>query len=243
MKKITYDIEWNLERSHWWFTGRRRLLKYLLSSFSIQQDVPIIDVGCGVGSNLNLFKSMGLKVIGIDSEIYGLSLARKRLLEVSLVNGDLMKLPFKANSIGLIIAADVLEHLYEDTMGIREINRTLKQGGKIIFTVPAFKFLWGIQDVVGMHKRRYSKKELIRKVENQGFMVLRSSYFNFFLFFPILFVRCIIHLFGLKIESENQINFPLINFFLKTIFSLELYILKHFSFPIGVSVFCIARKN
>jgi SAM-dependent methyltransferase len=243
MKKITYDIEWNLERSHWWFTGRRRLLKSLLSSLIIQQDSPIIDVGCGVGSNLGLLKSMNFKAIGIDSEIYSLFLAKKSLPEVYMVNGDLMRLPIKSNSISLIIATDILEHLNEDTTGIEEIHRTLRQGGKAIFTAPAFGFLWGIQDVVGMHKRRYTKNEFIRKVEYQGFRVLRSSYFNFFLFFPIFLFRRMIHLLGMRIDSENEINSPLINFFLKTIFSLEPFILNYFSFPFGVSIFCIAKKK
>lgn len=242
MKKITYDIEWNLERTHWWFNGRRRLLKFLLSYLSIQKDSPVIDVGCGVGSNLPLLKSMGFKVIGIDSESYGLSFA-KNLSEVLLINGDVLNLPVKSNSIELVIATDILEHLDDDSIGIKEIYRTLTRKGKVILTVPAFAFLWGIQDVVGMHKRRYSKNEFLKKVEREGFTVLKSSYFNFFLFFPIFLGRRLIRLFGLKIESENKINSPLINFFLRTIFGIEPYILKYFSFPFGVSVFCIARKS
>jgi SAM-dependent methyltransferase len=243
MKKITYDIEWNLERSHWWFTGRRRLLKSLISSLKIRQDSLIIDVGCGVGSNLDLLKSMGFKVIGIDSEIYSLSLAKKCISEVFLVNGDLVNLPFRSDSIGLVIATDIIEHLDDDSIGIKEIHRTLKQEGTVILTVPAFKSLWGIQDVVGMHKRRYSKNEFLKKIEQAGFTVLKSSYFNFFLFFPIFFGRHLIRFLRLKIESENKINFPLINLFLKTIFSVEPYLLKYFSFPFGVSVFCIAKKS
>ena len=243
MKKITYDIEWSLEKSHWWFTGRRRLLKALLSSLRIHRNSLVIDAGCGVGSNLSLLESLGFKVIGVDSEFYSLSLFKKRLSEVSLVNGDLMNLPFKSNSIGLVIATDILEHLNEDTIGIKEIYRTMKREGEAIITVPAFRFLWGVQDVVGMHKRRYSRKEFIRKMEQEGFKILRSSYFNFFLFFPILMARRMIHLMGLRIESENEINSPLVNFFLKAVFSLEIYILKYFSFPFGVSVFCIAQKK
>jgi SAM-dependent methyltransferase len=242
MKKITYDIEWNLERSHWWFTGRRRLLKTLLSSLKIRRDSTVIDVGCGVGSNLTLLKSMGFKVIGIDSEIYSLSLA-KNLFGVFLINGDLLRLPIKSSSIDLVIATDILEHLNEDTIGIKEIHRTLAREGMVVLTVPAFEFLWGTQDVVGMHKRRYSKKELLRKLEHEGFTILKSSYFNFILFTPILFARRMIRLLGLKIASENEINFPLINFFLKAIFSLESYILKYFPFPLGVSIFCIAQKK
>jgi ubiquinone/menaquinone biosynthesis C-methylase UbiE len=242
MKKITYDIEWNLERTHWWFSGRRRLLKFLLSYLSIQRDSTVIDVGCGVGSNLPLLKSMGFKVIGIDSECYSLSFA-KNLSGTLLINGDVLKLPVKSNSIELVIATDILEHLDDDSMGIKEIHRILTREGKVILTVPAFKSLWGIQDVVGMHKRRYSKNEFLKKIEREGFIVLKSSYFNFFLFFPIFLGRRLIRLLGVKIESENKINSPLINCFLKTLFSIEPYILKYFSFPFGVSVFCIARKD
>jgi SAM-dependent methyltransferase len=243
MKKITYDIEWDLERSHWWFIGRRRLLKSLLSSLGVRKDSLIIDVGCGVGSNLKLLKSIGLKVIGIDFEIYSLFLAKRRFSTVPFVHGDLLSLPFKTNSIETIIATDILEHLDDDSIGIKEIHRALTRGGTVILTVPAFNSLWGIQDIVGMHKRRYSKNEFLKKIEQEGFTVFKSSYFNFFLFFPILLGRHLIRLLGLKIESENKINSPFINLFLKTIFSIEPYLLKYFSFPFGVSVFCIAKKS
>jgi SAM-dependent methyltransferase len=243
MKKITYDIEWNLESTHWWFCGRRRLLKVLLSFLNIQRDAPVLDVGCGVGSNLQLLESLRFKVIGIDSECYSLSLAKSRISSTFLVNGDLTALPFKANSVGLIIATDILEHLDEDTIGIKEIYRTLKNQGKVIITVPAFEFLWGVQDIVGVHKRRYSKNELLKKIEQAGFKVLRSSYFNFFLFFPIFVSRRLIQILGLKLKSENEINFPLLNFLFKTIFSIEPFILKYCSFPLGVSIFCIGKKE
>ncbi len=242
MKKITYDVEWNLERFHWWFVGRRKLFKVLFSFLGLQNDLRVIDIGCGVGSNLRLLQSMRSKLVGMDSEMYSLLHTRKSLSTVPLVNGDVMRLPIKADSIDLILASDILEHLDEDTVGIREIYRTLKREGKVLFTVPAFRSLWGVQDIVGMHRRRYSKKELVRKIEGEGFKILRSSYFNFFLFFPILIGRRIIYLLGLRIKSENEINFPLINFFLKMVFSIEPHYLKFFSFPFGVSIYCIAKK-
>lgn len=241
MKRITYDIELNVERTHWWFVGRRRLFKLLLSSKICKN--PLLDVGCGVGSNLSLLDSMGFKVIGLDSEIYSLSLTKRRFSTIPLINGDLLSLPFKTNSIEMIIASDVLEHLEEDATGIKEIHRVLKREGEAIFTVPAFQFMWGIQDEVGRHKRRYSKKQFIKKIEGEGFKVLRSSYFNFFLFPPILLVRRIIQLFSLKVESENNINSHFLNSIFKAVFSLEPYLLKYLVFPFGVSLFCIARKS
>jgi SAM-dependent methyltransferase len=159
------------------------------------------------------------------------------------VSGDVNNLPIRSNSVGLIIALDVLEHIDNDMNAIRELYQVLRKRGILILTVPAFNFLWGTQDVVTGHKRRYSKKEITNKLREVGFDILKSSYFNFFLFFPILIARRMIHLLGLKIESENEINFPLINFFLKVIFSLELYALEYFSFPFGVSILCIAKKK
>jgi len=242
-KKLTpYDVENKVESFHWWFVVRRKLLKLILSFVNIPTNCLTLDIGCGTGSNLKALVSAGLYPIGLDQSIYVLTLVKEKI-DCPLLVGDLNKLPLKTNSVGLIIAMDIFEHLQEDVVGIRESYRVLGEGGLFIVTVPAFKFLWGIQDEVTGHRRRYSRKEIVKKLREAGFDILKSSYFNFFLFFPILFARFIIRLFGFKIESENEVNFPLINFFLKVIFSLELYVLKYFSFPFGVSIFCIARKS
>jgi len=242
MEKNPYDIESEVESFHWWFVVRRKLLKSILSYLDVPINGVTLDIGCGAGSNLRTLVSAGLYAIGLDRSTYALTLARRRE-GIPLLAGDLNKLPIKTKSVGLIIAMDVIEHLENDSNGIREFYQALKKEGMLILTVPAFKSLWGIQDVVTGHKRRYSKKEILMKLRQGGFEVLRASYFNFFLFFPIFLARRIIHFLSLKIESENEVNSPLINFFLRVIFSLEVYVLKYFSFPFGVSIFCIARKR
>jgi SAM-dependent methyltransferase len=236
-----YDVENEVESFHWWFVTRRELLKSILFSLGIRRNSLTLDIGCGTGSNLRALVSAGLQPIGLDRSIYALTIAKNKE-NFPLLAGDLNNLPFKANSIGLIIAADILEHLDDDRNGIIETYRVLSKGGILIITVPAFNFLWGIQDVVTGHRRRYSKKEIKNKLRAAGFDVLKSSYFNFFLFFPILIARRIIQLLGLRIRSENEVNSPMLNFMLKTIFLLEPYLLKYFSFPIGVSIFCVAQK-
>jgi SAM-dependent methyltransferase len=237
-----YDVENKVESFHWWFVVRRKLLKSILSSVHVPANSLTLDIGCGAGSNLKALLSAGLNAIGLDRSIYILSILSKKL-EVPLLNGNLNNLPVRPNSIGLIIAMDILEHLDDDANGLTEFHRALNKGGILILTVPAFEFLWGIQDEVTGHKRRYVKKEITKKLREAGFEILNAFYFNFFLFFPILFGRRIIRILGLRVESENKINSPLINFFLKMIFSFEPYLLKYLSFPFGVSIFCIARKG
>ncbi len=241
-RNTNYDIEWQVESYHWWFTVRRKLLEYLLTSINLLLKELAIDIGCGVGSNLKILSLKEIHTIGLDHSLYALTLVKRRL-ELPLINGDLNKLPLRSNSIGLIVAMDILEHLEDDVNGISEFNLVLKNEGILILTVPAFSYLHGAQDIIAGHKRRYSLKEILDKLRQGGFDILKASYFNFFLFFPILLGRRIIHLWGLKVESENKINFPLLNFFLKMIFSLEPRIFKHFSFPFGVSIFCVAIKR
>jgi SAM-dependent methyltransferase len=241
-KNLTsYDVESKVESFHWWFAVRRKLLKSILSSIHVSLNDLALDIGCGAGSNLKVLLSAGIHAIGIDRSIYALSLTKKKL-NFPLINGDLNELPVRPESVGLIVAMDILEHLDDDAEGISEFYRALNKGGLLIVTVPAFKFLWGIQDIVTGHKRRYKRREITNKLREVGFDILKSSYFNFFLFIPIFIGRRMIHLLGLKIESENEINFPMINFFLKAIFSLEIPILKYYPFPFGVSIFCIAKK-
>lgn len=242
IKPTPYDIEAKVESFHWWFVVRRKLLKSILSSVNVPINSLTLDIGCGTGSNLRALVSAGLHAIGLDRSIYALHLVRSKG-EFPLLAGDLDNLPFKTKSVGLIIAMDIFEHLGDDVVGISESYRILNNGGILILTVPAFECLRGIQDVVTGHKRRYLRKEITNKLKKAGFEIMKASYFNFFLFFPILFGRRIIRFLGLRVESENKINSPLINFVLKTIFSFEPYILKYFSFPFGVSILCIAKKS
>ena len=242
IKPTPYDIEAKVESFHWWFAVRKKLLRLFLSALDLPGGCVAIDIGCGVGSNLRILGSAGLVVIGLDRSFYALSLARKKI-KFPLLNGDLNDLPLRPKSVGLIVAMDILEHLDNDMEGIHSFYQALKEEGILIVTVPAFRSLRGIQDEVTGHKRRYSRHEIVNKLRQEGFEIMKSSYFNFFLFFPIFLSRRLIRLFGLKIESENEINSPIINFFLEAIFSLESYVLRCFSFPFGVSIFCIARKR
>ena len=237
-----YEIESEVESFHWWFVVRRKLLHSILSSMKVFQNSIALEAGCGTGANMRVLESAGLFGIGLDQSVYALNLIKKKENHPLLV-GDLMNLPIKTNSLGLIIAMDVFEHLEHDKKGIRECYRVLNNGGKLFLTVPAFNCLWGVQDEVSGHKRRYTMKEIQKKLRQEGFNILRASFFNFLLFFPILIGRQVIRFLDLRIESENKLNHPLANIIFKAIFSLEPYLLRYISFPFGVSIFCVAIKD
>ena len=105
-----YDVENKAESYHWWFVVRRKLLKSILSSIQIPANSLTLDIGCGTGSILRVLASAGLYAFVIDRSIYVLSLVRRKE-KFLLLAVDLNQLPIKTRSAGLIIAADIHEHL------------------------------------------------------------------------------------------------------------------------------------
>jgi SAM-dependent methyltransferase len=239
--KASYDIESEVQSDHWWFAARRRILLNLLARLDHPLNGIALDLGCGTGSNLSILSRFCSAAAGVDGSLYALSLVRRKCT-CPVINGDLRHLPVRSESVSLAVAMDVLEHLDDDAAGLKEIHRILKAGGVAFLTVPAFTFLWGLQDDVTGHKRRYSRKDLVKKITEAGFSVARISFFNFFLFFPILVGRKLVRLLKIQVKSENVINCSWANAIFKGIFCLEARLLSSVSFPWGVSILCLARK-
>jgi hypothetical protein len=102
--------------------------------------------------------------------------------------------------------------------------------------------LWGLQDDVAHHRRRYHKAELGRLIAGAGLSVRRLTYFNTLLFPPILAGRMAMRVWRPRISSENEIGGKLSNAVLGAIFALEARILERTDLPIGVSLACVAEK-
>jgi hypothetical protein len=103
-------------------------------------------------------------------------------------------------------------------------------------------FLWGVQDEVSNHRRRYRLPGLLQAVEAAGFSVEWASYANISFFLPVLLVRSVMRWLGLRAETEYGINFSLMNGPFSRLFAAERFVLKRGRLPFGVSAVCIARR-
>jgi hypothetical protein len=103
-------------------------------------------------------------------------------------------------------------------------------------------FLWGVQDDVSNHRRRYDRADLIAKVKSEGFEIENVGYANFTFFLPVLVIRSLMRCFGIRTETEYGINLPVLNPLLSRLFAAERFVLKRGGFPFGVSLICLARK-
>jgi SAM-dependent methyltransferase len=153
--------------------------------------------------------------------------------------------PFADETFDLVLATDIIEHVDDDIGALRELNRALKSGGHLLITVPAFPSLWGLQDKVSHHKRRYRMHGLKTKVEAAGLIAERRYYFNFILFAPIFLARQIIRIARLddRLKSENEVHSPGINRILLPIFTLDTRLAPILRPPFGVSILMLARKK
>ena len=120
--------------------------------------------------------------------------------------------------------------------------RVLRPGGRALLFVPAFMFLWGVQDDVSHHRRRYTLAELKEKLGAAGLTVERASYANITFFGPILLGRLIMRVTGFRPASENNINISALNGLLSRVLGAESWWLRRMSFPFGVSAICVARR-
>jgi SAM-dependent methyltransferase len=244
MQQHTYEIMNRVEDSHWWFVGRRAILEEFLRQIiqnpkSKIQNPKILDVGCGTGANLEMLAQFG-EAEGVDVSDDALEFCKQKGLKAH--KGFAEKLPFADESFDLVTALDVVEHLDDDVAGLKEMRRVLKSGGKTLIFVPAFMWLWGVQDDVSNHRIRYTKKQIIERLEKAGFAVERATYANWTFFAPILAGRTLMKITGIKPESENNVNISALNGVLGKLFGAERFWLKHANFPFGVSIVIVAKK-
>ena len=245
MQQHTYAIMDRVEDKHWWFVGRRAILESFMRGIVAKigarpSAIRILDVGCGTGANLEMLSQFG-EAEGVDVSDDALEFCRGKGLNVQ--KGLAEKLPYEDGAFDVTTALDVVEHLDDDIAGLKEMFRVTKSGGYSLIFVPAFMWLWGVQDDISHHRIRYTKSQIIERLEKAGYSIERATYANWTFFAPILAGRTLMKLTGIKPESENNVNVSALNGVFGRIFSSERFWLKNFNFPFGVSIVVVAKKN
>ena len=235
----------HLEQWHWWFRGRQRILAALLRcELAGRRSLSIASLGCGPAEGLTWLKPMAGphgRVVGLDADPL-----HARRLEPSLeyVIGRCEAVPFATGSFDLVLALDVLEHLDDDAAGLREAVRLLKPDGFLLVTVPALPSLWGRQDIISQHRRRYTKRTLRQAFARAQLPHPRIRYFNSLLFLQVAAVRWVRSALGLSYRPRSDFdnNHPgLMNEILEKVFSIERHLVYRVPMPVGVSLLATVR--
>jgi len=236
-------------REHWWIRGRRTIFARVLDDvLGVQPgtDARILDIGPGSGVNLPVLAPRG-RVTVLDADAGSLHACRA-LGARALVRADAVRPPFAGGAFDLLCALDVLEHLRDDALALRAWRRVLAAGGALLLSVPAFPFLWGRQDVLSHHVRRYRRRPLLALVRAAGFEVVHATYFNTLLFPPIAAARLLMRPFLTRLVARGRSDLatpaPLgLDTVLYRTFAAEAGWVARRSLPFGVSILVAARAG
>lgn len=236
-----------LEENNFWFRSRNRVIQILIEKYSdISKNKKFLEIGCGTGYVLKgLEKFKNLKLYGAEIYLEGLKYAKRRLPDVEFIQLDATNMPFE-DKFECIGAFDVLEHIDDDEVVIKNVYNSLKQNGLFFISVPQYMFMWSYLDEIACHKRRYSKKELFYKLKKSGFDLIYCSSFVFSLF-PIMLI-------SRWLKRSNRENYKSslqelkINKYLNKLFELilrfdEFLIFWGVRLPFGGSLIAVVIKN
>ncbi len=245
MNGADFEVLQALEPGHFWFRSRNRLLQWAFARFFPDAE-SFLEVGCGTGFVLSGFRDRFPNLALTGSEIYtnGLRFAECRLPGAVLLQMDARKMPFDSE-FDVIGAFDVLEHIEEDELVLANLFRAARPGGGLMLTVPQHRSLWSTVDEYSHHKRRYTRKDLTRKVQQAGFQVERVTSFVSVLL-PLLFLsRWKRNRSGRHFDPLEEYNIgALTNWVLEASLGLERVLIEWgVSFPAGGSLLIVARKK
>ena len=244
METHFYELLAKTERTHWWYAARREIVRWaMMEALEIApQGGVIYDLGCGVGANLSMLEELG-DVIGVDaSDVAVANCHANGHANVRQANLETLdNLP--PGSGRAVLLADVLEHLDDDAGCLAAIHRLLAPGGVLVITVPAFQALWGPNDDISQHRRRYRRRTLLPMLEKQ-FRVVHDTYFNTWLLPPIALGRLAQRVLKSDPEQDGRLPAAPVNELLRRIFRSELPVIsRRVRLPAGVSFLAIAQRS
>lgn len=210
-----------------------------------------LDVGCSSGYMLKdvLAHFPNVQAMGADYFPAGLFQCHQRLPDVPLFQMDLTCCQFPNDLFDAISCLNVLEHLQEDDLAIRQLYRIVKPGGIIVITVPTMPGLYDMHDEAYGHLRRYDLNDLKKKISAAGFKIVRANYFGVFLY-PVFYAikkMTKIRSRETDLEEKKRKAFVAIRatercHFLEYLCELERMLGKQCAYPLGVRGYVIAEK-
>lgn len=239
MRKIDKDISVEIQEGMSKAKNYNRLLFENIRQYLGKR---VLEVGCSIGNMTEfIFEKKDTELVyGIDVVDEAITSIKKRFSDKKIFDAetlDIAKLDekkFKQKDIDTIICINVLEHVKDDSGALERFNSILKKKGKLLLIVPAHKCLYGSVDVTDHHFRRYSKKELAKKVGKAGFKIKKLHQFN---------LTGILgwYLNG-KILKKKTVDQKMLGFYDK-ILPFLLRIERTIGFLPGLSLICIAEKR
>jgi ubiquinone/menaquinone biosynthesis C-methylase UbiE len=175
------------------YRQRNRFARQRIANvFSLLPDVKgrtVLDLGCGMGTFTLEAAARGARALGIDMMPTALKAAARVAREEVVADarfalGDVARLPVRNSAADVVLAADLTEHLDEDTFSamLAEAQRVLKKGGHLVLYTPEASHIFERLRDAGVMKQDPSHigvrtgKQLAQSVQRARFELVRLTY-------------------------------------------------------------------
>jgi 2-polyprenyl-3-methyl-5-hydroxy-6-metoxy-1,4-benzoquinol methylase len=177
------------ERDHFWFRSRNAVITSALRTYFPAMR-SFLEIGCGTGIVLQAVAEAfpQARLTGSEMATAGLGFAMKQAPSARLVQMDGRDIPYESE-FDVVSAFDVLEHIEEDEAVLPQLSKAVVPGGGLLISVPQHQWLWSAVDDYSRHCRRYSRGELVAKIERAGFVVEHVTSFMTFILPAMLLSR------------------------------------------------------
>lgn len=234
-----------VEQEHWYYVGKRRLVRnWLERAGPPRPDQVLLDCGAGTGRFALDLKS-DCRVLVLDDHEEALRMLRERFPAESVIALTGPEVPLPDGSLDYITALDVLEHVSDDRAVVQGFHRMLRPGGVAVVTVPASMALWSDWDEALHHFRRYHRPQLKALFPESGWEILHVNYTNVLPFPLVWLIRKWRRIRPASAEngvrSEDRVPAPWLNRLLQAQF-VRLASWR-FPWPFGVSLILVARRH
>lgn len=148
---------------------------------SKEREPLILDVGCGRSSHVGLYARENTRIIGLDRLPHVLTEHESSEIAFGLIAGDGEKLPFSNETFDEVYCTGALNHFDNPQHALEEIQRVLKDGGKLVLDIdaPLYEKIMGRIEPrhcsKDMHKHTFTPREARELVEDTGFKVTEFS--------------------------------------------------------------------
>jgi len=229
-----------IEEHYWWHVAKRDLVRMLLEEYC-PPPAKIVEGGIGGGFNLLELKRAGYAVYGLD--IYQESVEHCRDLGMNSVAVQNLEKPWQATTkdCDAVLMLDVVEHCANPIEVLKNARDSLKPGGLIMLTLPAYPFLMGPWDVMLGHHRRYTKAMLEAEAKEAGLKIVWFSHWNSFTLPVAIMVRLLERVMKIKRTAEFPPVSEFVNNTLIGLGTAERTIMKTLPVPAGVSIVAILK--
>jgi len=242
MEQNEYDVMAAVEDRHFWFVGTRGIVRDAFVRARPGPDALVLDIGCGTGGTMRALAGLA-RFVGLDMSPTAARFAADRTGN-AVVAGVATALPFADGSFDGVLALDVIEHIPDDALALREARRVLRPGGVFIATVPCHQSLFTEHDEALHHVRRYSRDAFLERVRGAGLTPERVTWTNTLLFPLAATVRLASRTFPRPLgplHSDATRAVGPFNPVFTAVFGLERRLLRRTDMPFGLGLLVVAR--